>query len=97
MNLCVSTHYVLYFTFSYNKKDSDVASAQARVKDLEAQLNSKEATLATALSEKRGLEATLADLQEQLQEVHHCCINSVLFFSTKVFSENSYIGNSYLL
>lgn len=39
---------------------------------MEAQLNSKEAMLATALSEKRSLEATLVDLQEQLQEVGHC-------------------------
>ncbi|XP_022600306.1 lamin-B1 [Seriola dumerili] len=54
---------------NYNKKDSDAAGAQARVKDLEAQLNSKDAILATALSEKRGLEARLADLQEQLQEL----------------------------
>uniref|UniRef100_A0A3B4Y040 Lamin B1 n=1 Tax=Seriola lalandi dorsalis TaxID=1841481 RepID=A0A3B4Y040_SERLL len=54
---------------NYSKKDSDAAGAQARVKDLEAQLNSKDAILATALSEKRGLEARLADLQEQLQEL----------------------------
>ncbi|GAA6227229.1 lamin-B1 [Lates japonicus] len=54
---------------NYNKKDSVAAGAQARLKDLEAQLNSKEAMLATVLSEKRGLEATLADLQEQLQEL----------------------------
>lgn len=59
--------------FSYNKKDSEASTAQARLKDLEAQMNSKEAMLATALSEKRGLEATLADLREQLQEVRHCC------------------------
>lgn len=56
-------------TFSYNKKDSEAAGAQARVKDLEAQLNSKDALLATAVSEKRGLEASLGDLQEQMQEV----------------------------
>ncbi|XP_076613953.1 lamin-B1 [Chaetodon auriga] len=54
---------------NYTKKDSEASTAQARLKDLEAQLNSKEAMLATALSEKRGLEATLADLQEQLQEL----------------------------
>ncbi|XP_051268265.1 lamin-B1 [Dicentrarchus labrax] len=54
---------------NYNKKDSEAAGAQARLKDLEAQLNSKDAMLATALSEKRGLEATLADLKEQLQEL----------------------------
>ncbi|KAM4527191.1 lamin-B1 [Odontesthes bonariensis] len=52
---------------NYNKKDSEAAAAQARLKDLEAQLNSKEAILATALSEKKGLEAMLAELQEQLQ------------------------------
>ncbi|XP_037548158.1 lamin-B1 [Nematolebias whitei] len=54
---------------NYNKKDADAAAAQARLKDLEAQLNSKEAMLATALSEKRGLEAMLAELQEQLQDL----------------------------
>ncbi|XP_032363774.1 lamin-B1 [Etheostoma spectabile] len=54
---------------NYNKKDSEAAGAQARLKDLEAQLNSKEALLATALSENDGLGATLADLREQLQEM----------------------------
>ncbi|KAF3702443.1 Lamin-B1 Precursor [Channa argus] len=54
---------------NYNKKDSEAAGAQARLKDLEAQLNSKEAMLATALSEKRSLESTLSDLQERLQEL----------------------------
>uniref|UniRef100_A0A673CS96 Lamin B1 n=1 Tax=Sphaeramia orbicularis TaxID=375764 RepID=A0A673CS96_9TELE len=54
---------------NYTKRDSEAAGAQARLKDLEAQLNSKDAMLATALSEKRGLEASMADLQEQLQEL----------------------------
>ncbi|XP_034403181.1 lamin-B1 [Cyclopterus lumpus] len=54
---------------NYNKKDSEAAGVQARLKDLDAQLNSKEAMLATALSENRGLQATLADLREQLQEL----------------------------
>lgn len=54
---------------SYNKRDSEAAGAQARLKELEAQLNCKEAMVATALSEKRGLEATLAELSEQLQEL----------------------------
>ncbi|XP_037608975.1 lamin-B1 isoform X1 [Sebastes umbrosus] len=54
---------------NYSKKDSEAAGAQARLKDLDAQLNSKEAMLATALSENRGLEAALADLREQLQEL----------------------------
>lgn len=54
---------------NFNKKDSEAAGSQARLKDLEAQLNSKDAMLATALSEGRGLEAMLADLREQLQEL----------------------------
>lgn len=75
---------------SYNKKDNEAAVAQARLKDLEAQLNSKEAMLTTALSEKRGLEATLADLQEQLQEVH-CCSMNMMFsipFTTCLCTQN---------
>lgn len=54
---------------SYNKKELEAAAAQARLKDLEAQMNSKDAMLATAVSENRGLEATLAELREQLQEL----------------------------
>ncbi|KAL6097284.1 lmnb1 [Pungitius sinensis] len=54
---------------SYQKKDSEAAAVQARLKDLDAQLNAKEALLATALSENRCLEATLADLREQQQEL----------------------------
>uniref|UniRef100_H3CBS3 Lamin B1 n=1 Tax=Tetraodon nigroviridis TaxID=99883 RepID=H3CBS3_TETNG len=52
---------------NYNRRDSEAAGAQARLKELLAQLNSKDALLATAASEKRSLEASLADLQEQLQ------------------------------
>ncbi|KAM6986028.1 lamin-B1 [Aplochiton taeniatus] len=54
---------------NYSKKESEAAGAQARLRDAEAQLNSKEAVLATALSEKRTLEASLADLQGQLHEL----------------------------
>ncbi|XP_028318225.1 lamin-B1 [Gouania willdenowi] len=53
----------------YNKKDSELSAAQSRLKDLEAQLNSKDGSLATALSENRSLETTLAELREQLQEL----------------------------
>lgn len=74
----------IFFITSYNKKDADAAAAQARLKDLEAQLNSKEAMLATAVSEKRGLEAMLAELQEQLQDVqknkNRCSQLNVHFF-----------------
>eukprot|EP00069_Balaena_mysticetus_P022151 bmy_03405T0 len=41
-------------------------AAQARLKDLEALLNSKEAALSTALSEKRTLEGELHDLRGQV-------------------------------
>uniref|UniRef100_A0A3Q1CKS5 Lamin B1 n=1 Tax=Amphiprion ocellaris TaxID=80972 RepID=A0A3Q1CKS5_AMPOC len=53
---------------NYNKKDSEGAAAQARLRDLEAQLNSKEAILTTALSEKRGLEHRLAQAKKQLAD-----------------------------
>ncbi|XP_062870177.1 lamin-B1 isoform X3 [Trichomycterus rosablanca] len=53
---------------NYARKDSDLASCQARLKDVEALLNNKEASLATALSEKKTLEVTLADMQAQLKE-----------------------------
>jgi len=54
---------------SYNKKDSEAAGGQARLKDLEAQFHCKEAALATALAESRGLQAALAERRERLQEV----------------------------
>uniref|UniRef100_A0A4W5LL97 Lamin B1 n=1 Tax=Hucho hucho TaxID=62062 RepID=A0A4W5LL97_9TELE len=54
---------------NFTKKESDAAGAQARLRDMETQLNSKEAVLATTLSEKRALEASLADLQGTVQEL----------------------------
>ncbi|GAA6105455.1 lamin-B1 isoform X2 [Tachysurus ichikawai] len=54
---------------NYSKKDADLAGCQVRLKDLEALLNTKEGSLATAYSEKKGLEAILADLQAQIQEL----------------------------
>lgn len=62
-------HCGLVFSISYSRKDSEAAGARTRLRDLEGQLNSKEALLATTVSEKRSLEASLADLQEQMQEV----------------------------
>ncbi|XP_072564729.1 lamin-B1-like isoform X4 [Paramormyrops kingsleyae] len=54
---------------NYAKRDADLANSQARLKELEATLNSKEAVLATALSEKKALENSLAEAQEQLLEL----------------------------
>lgn len=48
-------------------------AAQARLKDLEALLNSKEAALSTALSEKRTLEGELHDLRGQVAKVRPPC------------------------
>ncbi|XP_023701059.1 lamin-B1 isoform X4 [Paramormyrops kingsleyae] len=54
---------------NYAKRDADLANSQARLKELEATLNSKEAVLATAMSEKKALENSLAEAQEQLLEL----------------------------
>ncbi|XP_048114519.1 lamin-B1 isoform X2 [Alosa alosa] len=54
---------------THAKKDADLSGTQARLKDLEALLNSKDAALSTALSERKALEAAVADLQAQVQEL----------------------------
>ncbi|CDQ62486.1 unnamed protein product [Oncorhynchus mykiss] len=69
---------------SFAKKESDAAGALARLRDMETQLNSKEAVLATTLSEKRALEASLADLQGTVQE-----LDSGLIFAKKQLGEET--------
>lgn len=60
----------LYFRNCRNgKKESDLESALARLKDLESLLNSKDASLSTALGEKRTLEVEVRDLKAQLAKV----------------------------
>ncbi|NXF39355.1 LMNA protein, partial [Nyctibius bracteatus] len=51
------------------KKEGDLLTAQARLKDVEALLNSKEAALSTALSEKRNLETEVRDLKAQVAKL----------------------------
>ncbi|KPP74324.1 hypothetical protein Z043_106520 [Scleropages formosus] len=51
------------------KKEADLEAAVARLKDLEALLNSKDAALTTALGEKRSLDAEARDLKAQLAKV----------------------------
>ena len=51
------------------KKEGDLLTAQARLKDVEALLNSKEAALSTALGEKRNLESEVRDLRAQVAKV----------------------------
>ncbi|NWI96595.1 LAML3 protein, partial [Pitta sordida] len=49
-----------------SKREIDLSVAQARLKDLDAQLNAKEAALATALNENRTLENELGDLRDRV-------------------------------
>lgn len=56
-------------TSSAKKRETELAGAQGRVKDLEALLQRSEAELATALSEKRGLEGDVSELLAQLAKV----------------------------
>ena len=51
------------------KKESDLEAALVRLRDLEALLNSKDASLSTAMGEKRALEAEVKDLKAQLAKV----------------------------
>ncbi|KAM6195641.1 lamin-B3-like isoform 1-T1 [Sarcoramphus papa] len=49
-----------------SKKEADLNLAQACMRDLDAQLNAKEADLATALNENRSLENDLRELKDQV-------------------------------
>ncbi|NWR88603.1 LAML3 protein, partial [Furnarius figulus] len=49
-----------------SKKETDLNLAQARLRDLDAQLNAKEADLATALNENRTLESELRELKDEV-------------------------------
>uniref|UniRef100_A0A671NWV5 Lamin B1 n=1 Tax=Sinocyclocheilus anshuiensis TaxID=1608454 RepID=A0A671NWV5_9TELE len=51
------------------KKNAELASAQARLTEGEALLNAKEASLNTAVSERKALESTVTDLQLHIQEL----------------------------
>lgn len=58
-----------------SKKESDLEAALARLRDLEALLNSKDASLNTALGEKRALEVEVKDLKAQLAKVWTLLLN----------------------
>uniref|UniRef100_A0A8C8DRK5 Lamin A/C n=1 Tax=Oryzias sinensis TaxID=183150 RepID=A0A8C8DRK5_9TELE len=51
------------------KKESDLAAALQRLNDLEALMNSKDASLTTALGEKRNLEVENRDLKAQVSKL----------------------------
>lgn len=57
------------FPFSYKKKDSDLISALARLKDFQLTYHKNEAALNSALSENNRLEAEMEDLRSQLAKV----------------------------
>ncbi|XP_037130235.1 lamin-A-like [Syngnathus acus] len=52
-----------------SKKESDLDAALIRLRDLEALLNSKDATLNTSLGEKRTLELELKELKAQIAKL----------------------------
>lgn len=60
---------VLFCSYRNTKKEADLAGALQRLKDVEALLNSKDASLTTALGEKRSLEAENRDLKAQITKV----------------------------
>lgn len=60
---------ILFCLCRNTKKELDLAGAQQRLKDLEALLNSKDASLTTALGEKRSLEVENRDLKAQIAKV----------------------------
>lgn len=51
------------------KKESDLEAALARLRDLEALFNSKDASLKTSLGEKQALQSEVNDLKAQLAKV----------------------------
>ncbi|CAN9514172.1 unnamed protein product [Ophioblennius macclurei] len=58
------------------KKESDLEAALARLRDLEALLNSKDAALSTSLSEKRALEVEVKDLKAQLAKLEGTLVDA---------------------
>ncbi|NXY45284.1 LMNB1 protein, partial [Ceuthmochares aereus] len=54
---------------SYAKKESDFRGAQVKIREFEAALNSKEAAVATAISDKKNLEAKVEDLKDQIAQL----------------------------
>lgn len=72
---CKLNEYAILCLCRNAKKESDLDAALGKLRDLEALLNSKNASLSTALGEKRLLEAEVKDLKAHLAKVrtedHH--------------------------
>lgn len=58
-----------FFFCRNGKKESELEAALIRLRDQEALLRSKDASLSTTQSEKRSLEAEVNDLKDQLAKV----------------------------
>ncbi|XP_069736283.1 lamin-B1 isoform X1 [Phaenicophaeus curvirostris] len=54
---------------SYAKKESDLHGAQVKLREFEAALNAKEAAMATAIGDKKSLEAEVEDLKDQIAQL----------------------------
>uniref|UniRef100_A0A663LPI8 Lamin L3 n=1 Tax=Athene cunicularia TaxID=194338 RepID=A0A663LPI8_ATHCN len=64
--LLAATYECKTLTCRNSKKEADLNLAQARMRDLDAQLNAKEADLATALNENRTLENDVRELKDRI-------------------------------
>lgn len=59
---------------SYKRKDGDWTTSQGRIKELEVLFHRSEAELTATLTEKRSLEAEVADLLSRLAKVNGLCV-----------------------
>lgn len=66
------------------KKESDLNGLQAKLRDLESLLNNKEASLATAVSERKALEKQVHDVKVQISQ-----LESALEMTRKQLSEET--------
>ncbi|XP_057675575.1 lamin-B1 isoform X2 [Corythoichthys intestinalis] len=55
---------------SYDKREAEVVEANTRLKDLEAELITKEGLLTKSSTEKSNLEANIAELQREISELN---------------------------
>ncbi|MEE6510596.1 hypothetical protein FKM82_030574 [Ascaphus truei] len=69
---------------SYVKRESDLNAAQARLREIEGLLNSKNAALATAQGDQKSLEGEVEDLQAQIAQ-----LESSLSFERKQCGEET--------
>ncbi|KAH0625999.1 hypothetical protein JD844_034398 [Phrynosoma platyrhinos] len=64
--VCTTCLFLFLPSVSYKKKDGEWSTSQGRIRELEVLFHRSEAELTTTLTEKRNLEAEVADLRAQL-------------------------------